>query len=100
GGLGRGDVCGALSGAVLALGAAAGRMDPAQDQESFKALREKIVTGFEKEFNSICCRELKTEVREDCVAYVRNAAAALAQVIENLIAEDPNLKETYPQLGR
>lgn len=81
GGLGRGDVCGALGGAVLALGAAAGRTDPHQSQDSFKALREKIVTAFEEEFNSIRCDELKTEDREDCVGFVRAAGKALAAVL-------------------
>lgn len=84
GGLGRGDVCGALSGVVLALGAVAGRTDPGQSQESFKALREKVVATFEAEFKSIRCNELKTEEREDCVAFVRTAAAALARVMEGL----------------
>ncbi|MGI6365999.1 MAG: C-GCAxxG-C-C family (seleno)protein [Bacillota bacterium] len=99
GGLGLGEVCGALSGAVLALGAAAGRVNSAQNQEDFKALREKIVTAFEEEFQSICCRDLRTEEREDCVAYVRKAAAALARVFENLLAEDPGLRKTCPQLA-
>lgn len=100
GGLGRGDVCGALSGAVLALGAAVGRVDPTQAQDSFKALREEIVTAFEEEFHSTCCRDLRTEEREDCVAYVRKAAAALARVFENLLAEDASLRRTCPLLGR
>lgn len=81
GGLGRGDVCGALSGAVLALGAAAGRTDPHQSQDRLKALREEIVTAFEQEFNSIRCGELRSEDREDCVGFVRAAAKALAETL-------------------
>lgn len=81
GGLGRGDVCGALSGAVLALGAAKGRISTEQDQDRFKSLRELIVAEFEAGLGTICCRDLKTEDREDCVPLVRKGAAALAAVV-------------------
>ena len=81
GGLGRGDVCGALSGAVLALGAALGRIHQDQSQDAVKEVREQVVADFESEFRSLGCRDLRTEDREDCVAYVRQAAMALDQVL-------------------
>jgi C_GCAxxG_C_C family probable redox protein len=55
-----GEVCGALSGAVMALGLRFGRED-AEDQDKKKALYEKVKTlfaEFEQEFGAIRCLEL------------------------------------------
>jgi len=81
GGLGRGDICGALTGAVIALGAALGRNHHDQDPTVLKELREQIVLEFEVELGSLQCRELKTEDRQDCVHFIHVAAVALDKVL-------------------
>lgn len=82
GGMGRGEVCGALSGAILALGAVLGRTKAEGDQETLKKMREQVITRFEEELGPVQCRVLKTEDREDCRRYVRVAASALAAALQ------------------
>lgn len=82
GGLGRGHICGALTGAVIALGAALGRESTQQDQAPFKEIREELISAFELELGSLHCADLKTGNREDCEEYVRAAAASLAKVLD------------------
>ncbi len=69
GGVGRmGDICGALSGGVMALGLKYGRA-AAEDKESGPktyALAERLYGLFEKEFDSATCYDLiKTNLRND-----------------------------------
>jgi len=61
GGIGRkGSVCGALTGGILALGLAMGRMDPkdAQARDRVYAIAREIYEKFEKEFGTVLCFSL------------------------------------------
>jgi C_GCAxxG_C_C family probable redox protein len=81
GGFGRGEVCGAVGGATLALGAALGRIHPNQDQTLLKQQRERILAGFESQLGKLECREIKTDDREICVKCVRVAALELDKTL-------------------
>lgn len=84
GGLGRELVCGALSGAILALGAVFGRCQIEQDVNLLKEQRERLTAEFHRELGSFQCFDLKAENKEDCVRCVRVAAAALEKVLPDL----------------
>ena len=59
GGMGRcGDVCGALSGAVMGIGAELGRTEGSGDKyRSYEAVKE-LHSGFVRRFGTTSCREL------------------------------------------
>ncbi|MCX5801620.1 MAG: C-GCAxxG-C-C family protein [Candidatus Eisenbacteria bacterium] len=59
GGMGRkGSVCGALTGALMALGQIYGRSEPKDDKEKIYALTCELYDGFSKKFGSPFCAEL------------------------------------------
>ena len=59
GGVGRnGDMCGAISGGVMAIGLAMGRDGAEQSKEPCYAAVDRFYTDFVKEFGSSKCREL------------------------------------------
>jgi len=96
-GLGRtGGLCGAISGAVLALGLAAGRDGPAQPVEPIYESVREIVGGFESRFGKTTCAELtgcdlatdegqrqflQTGQRETCAEYVGVATSLVFAAI-------------------
>jgi C_GCAxxG_C_C family probable redox protein len=51
-------ICGAVSGAVMAINMFFGRNEPGESVEKNYALVKKLVDIFEKEFGSINCKEL------------------------------------------
>jgi C_GCAxxG_C_C family probable redox protein len=55
-----GSVCGALSGTIMAMGLAEGRMDPADNTGKLKLYKDVIILidEFRSAFNTIDCREL------------------------------------------
>jgi len=99
GGIGRrGSVCGALTGAVIAIGLKLGRSE-AEDTRSRDESYEKaleLLERFEKEFGSVLCYDLikldfttpegrkmiKAVRLEKCINFVRAAARNAAQLIE------------------
>ncbi len=54
----RGSVCGALTGAVMALGLAYGRSRPSDDKDRVYGLVQELNDTFATEFGTIMCREL------------------------------------------
>jgi C_GCAxxG_C_C family probable redox protein len=59
GGMGKaGSVCGALTGAVLAVGLACGRSRPADDKDRVYGCVRRLRDEFAKEFGTVMCREL------------------------------------------
>ncbi len=99
GGIGRrGSVCGALTGAVIAIGLKLGRSKAedtrTRDESSEKAL--ELLERFEKEFGSVHCYDLikldlttpegrkmiKAVRLEKCINFVRAAARNAAQLME------------------
>jgi C_GCAxxG_C_C family probable redox protein len=67
GGMQRGMTCGAVVGAVAALGWAAGRTEPEQDREPSAKMVRAFLQEFESSFGTLNCRELQT-------AYVKEHA--------------------------
>ena len=53
-----GCTCGALNGAVVALGLKYGRTGARQDNQQILALSKELYDEFKKEFGSTCCRVL------------------------------------------
>lgn len=53
-----GCTCGALNGAVIALGLKYGRTGPRQNNEKIIALSKELHDEFKKQFGSTCCRIL------------------------------------------
>jgi C_GCAxxG_C_C family probable redox protein len=100
GGVGRmGDICGALSGGVMAIGLQYGRASEKDKDSGPKtyALAEKLYGMFEKEFGSPTCYDLiKTDLRNEeerkkwaneegpqfCRELVQKTARLVKQVIE------------------
>ena len=55
---GSGSVCGAVVGAVMAIGLVHGREDPSQSRDQAYALARQVYCGFQEEMSSTICREL------------------------------------------
>jgi C_GCAxxG_C_C family probable redox protein len=77
-----GCTCGALSGAIIALGLKYGRKGPRQDNEKVLALSKELHDDFKKRFGSTCCRVLirnytfgSPEHLEHCVRVTGEATA-------------------------
>ncbi len=93
----RGEVCGAVSGAVMALGLARGTDTPASKQEIYR-LTQELLRRFQDEHGSLLCRELigfdistpeghdaaadKGVFRSICPALVRAAAHMLGELLD------------------
>ena len=59
GGIGRrGSICGAVSGAIMAIGLEYGRMGPSEDKEKAYELALRFYERFEKKFGSVLCHDL------------------------------------------
>ena len=83
GGLGRGEVCGAFTGAVMALGAALGRVSAQTDAAPFKELRTRMLDHLDARHGSLRCDKLKPEDddRQFCSRYVEDAANLAAVML-------------------
>jgi len=55
---GIGSVCGAVVGAVMAIGLAHGREEPSQSRDQAYALTQQVYRGFQQEMGSTICRDL------------------------------------------
>jgi C_GCAxxG_C_C family probable redox protein len=55
---GRGEVCGAVTGAVMAIGMKHGREEPSQPNRHAYALAREFCRRFEEETGSVSCRDL------------------------------------------
>jgi C_GCAxxG_C_C family probable redox protein len=55
---GRGEVCGAVIGSVMAIGLKHGREEPSQSRDTAYALAREFCQRFEEETGSLSCREL------------------------------------------
>ena len=55
---GRGDVCGAVVGSVMAIGLRYGREEPWQSRDKAYALTQEFCQRFQEEMGHLCCREL------------------------------------------
>ena len=65
GGMQRGSICGAVTGAVTAIGVARGRTEPGEDRKPSAAAVREFLKRFEEEFGTLYCKELqKTYVKD------------------------------------
>lgn len=65
GGMQRGSICGAVVGAVSAIGSQTGRTEPGQSRKPSAEAVKAFLKAFEDEFGTIYCRELqKTYVKD------------------------------------
>jgi C_GCAxxG_C_C family probable redox protein len=53
-----GSMCGAVSGAIMAVNLVAGRSSPPESLEPSYTLTQKLISQFEKQFGSVNCRQL------------------------------------------
>ena len=60
GGMQRGKTCGAVIGAVAALGWATGRTEPGADRAASAAVVREFLERFEEAFGTLTCAELRT----------------------------------------
>ena len=88
GGIGRSeDACGALIGAVLAIGVSLGRTTPEEDRLPSYEAAGKLFKAFQARFESTCCKVLnksdfKTpEHRTRCGEYVGGATKLAIQIL-------------------
>ena len=55
---GRGAVCGAVTGSVMAIGLRHGREEPSQPRDDAYALAQEFCQRFQEEMGHLCCHEL------------------------------------------
>lgn len=91
GGIGKSkqDVCGALTGGLVALGILYGRTSPAQSNETLAAMAAQFRTAFIEKLGSTNCAQLiKTKVNSKpdytCIQLTRDAAGLLADILNKL----------------
>ncbi|MGM0380879.1 MAG: C-GCAxxG-C-C family protein [bacterium] len=87
GGFGSGGTCGALSGAIVALGIKYGR-ETTNSRKKEKAYKEaeKVYTAFREKFGDVNCSELKGEdsaTKYNCEDYVKEAINLAVSSLNN-----------------
>ncbi len=90
-------MCGAVSGAVMAINLLTGRNAPGESLAVNYSLVRKLVEGFEDKFGSTNCRQLigcdlntpegqayfKENLRERCMGFTEEAARLAMTVLQN-----------------
>jgi len=83
-----GCACGALTGAIMALGLKYGRTAPRQDNQKIIALSNQLHDQFKEQFGSTCCRVLIKDFRfgshEHMEHCIRVTGEATKMVLEKL----------------
>jgi len=87
GGMGVGNVCGALTGSIMVLGRLYVK-DRAHESTRIKDVEKKLIDAFEKEFGTLLCTPIKDKhfhPEHKCKAVVLKTA----ELLEELLASDP-----------
>jgi C_GCAxxG_C_C family probable redox protein len=87
GGMGVGNVCGALTGGIMALGRLYVK-ERAHESARIKEVETKLINAFEKEFGTLLCTPIKDKYfhpEHKCKAVVEKAA----KLLDDLLASDP-----------
>lgn len=103
GGMQRGTTCGAVIGAVSALGWATGRTEPGQSRTESAAAVKKFLSRFEAEFGTLECKELRAGYAKEhalksegmyrsCTVFVEQAV----RLAEEILAEKAELHPASP----
>ena len=91
GGLRSGEVCGAVSGAVLVLGMLYPFADSAdfEAKQRIAALAKELCAGFKEKYGTVRCAELlkRTEGEEKRYKYCPDCVRDCAQLLEEMIAK-------------
>ena len=86
GGMGIESTCGALTGAVMVLSSMYVE-DIAHESKEIKDLTTKLFEEFEKEMESIQCKELKAKYRKEDIG-CKNIILAAAKALDKIIGEN------------
>ena len=91
---GTGCLCGALSGAQMALGLAAGRKSPDNDPHRIRNLSRELVEKFKEKRKATCCRVLSAPYknnpegrRQNCTELVREASETLETILKEILVK-------------
>ena len=87
GGMGVGNVCGALTGCIMVLGRLYVK-ERAHESTRVKDVEQKLIAAFEKEFGTLLCTPIKDKYADPeyrCKSVVLKAA----ELLEELLANDP-----------
>lgn len=98
GGMQRGITCGAVIGAVAAIGCSTGRTSPGEDRTPSAAAVREFLRRFEAEFGTLNCRELQAVYGKEhalksegmyrvCTVFVERAAALSGEILARQAAE-------------
>ncbi|HHW54115.1 MAG: C-GCAxxG-C-C family protein [bacterium] len=86
GGLGSGDLCGAIAGGIMVLGLHYGRIPGKPRNEMLKELCQKFYEQAKEELGSVYCRDLRDpedeNYREKCAEIVAKMAALIEKILE------------------
>lgn len=93
GGMQRGTTCGAVVGAVAALGWATGRTEPGQSREASARVVREFLRQFEESFGTLDCRTLQATYVKDhalksegmyrsCTVFVEKAVELVREILE------------------
>lgn len=93
GGMQRGTICGAVVGAVAALGWATGRTEPGQSREASARVVREFLRRFEESFGTLDCRTLQVTYVKDhalksegmyrsCTVFVEKAVELVREILE------------------
>ncbi len=99
-----GGMCGAVSGAIMALGLAYGRSSPDKPVATAYSATQRLMKAFADEFQSVNCADLlgchlgtpegrqtfnEQKLATRCLTYTRRATEIAAELIESLLDETP-----------
>ncbi len=92
GGMGIESVCGALTGAVMALSSKYVE-DIAHEDDKIKILSKKLFERYEMEMDSLKCDELKRKYKKEDIG-CKNVILSAAKILDEIVKEDiqSNLK--------
>lgn len=86
-----GCTCGALTGGVMALGLAFGRIEPGRDNANILRLSKDIHDWFKERYESTCCRVLVKKVKfddDDHINQCTRITGAVAEFVAHLIERE------------
>ena len=83
GGMRKGEVCGAVTGALMVLGLAFGYSDKddLENKKKSNLIANEFMDLFKEKYNSYLCRDLIVYGRETCGMYVKFAVEAVEEII-------------------
>jgi C_GCAxxG_C_C family probable redox protein len=87
GGMGVGNVCGALTGAIMVLGRLYVRQR-AHESTRIKDVEKKLIAAFEKEFGTLLCAPIKSKYFHPEL-HCKSVVLAAARLLEDLLKSDP-----------